>query len=357
MTENLLFSDIEEIFNSLNPDFWCNFSGKRILITGGRGFLGRYFTAAFVRANEFFESGGLLPCEVLVLDNLITSGLVGENFPEYENVTFVTHDIIQPFEIDTNVDFIIHAAGIASPFYYQKYPIETYEVSSIGTRNILNLAAQHPGVRLAYFSSSEIYGNPDPRNVPTSEDYLGYVSCLGDRAVYDESKRFGEMMVKIHHQIHGVQGVIIRPFNIFGPSQQKDDYRVLPNFAAKWVAGEKLQVYGTGRQTRTFCYVTDAIRGFLQVLVLGKPGEPYNIGNPNPEITMRDLVYEIANAVSGPIEFDILNHPDTYPSDEPQRRCPDISKATRDIGYVPTVTLQDGLRRFFEWANQSYRDQ
>lgn len=354
---HLLSSDIDEIVNGLPRSFWERFSGKRVLLTGGRGFLGRYFTETFVRVNELIlEPTGAKPVELVVLDNLIASGPAGAEPLRAKHVAFVKHDIIQPFTPERPVDFILHAAGIASPFYYRKFPVETYRVSSIGTHNVLELARNHPGCRVAYFSSSEIYGDPDPKSVPTNEDYKGYVSCLGPRSMYDEGKRFGEMMVRVHWQQHGVEGVIIRPFNFYGCGMQRTDYRVLPNFAARWVDGEPLHVYGTGEQTRTFCYVTDGIRGCLQVLAGGTPGEPYNVGNPNPEISMRDLALTVGRITGQKVGFDTVDHPDTYPADEPQRRCPDIAKIKSHVGYAPTVTLDDGLRRFFGWAKDAYRE-
>ena len=135
----------------------------------------------------------------------------------------------------------------------------------------------------------------------------------------------------------------------------KTDYRVLPNFGARIKEGKSLQIYGTGNQTRTFCYITDAIRGFLQVLVSGVPGEPYNIGNPSPEISMVDLAYEIGKILGKEVKFDIVEYPDSYPADEPNRRCPDITKAARQVGYEPSIPLQMGLKRFFDWVEEAYK--
>ena len=360
-----LSSDVDEIVRELGPDFWKRFAGKRVLLTGARGFLGRYFTEVFARANEMFlspyagEAGSASigpPVEVVALDSLIASGAYGNEKVDLPNVFFVQHDVTVPFFPERPIDFILHAAGIASPFYYRKFPVETYRVSSIGTHNVLEIARRNPGSRLLYFSSSEIYGDPDAKHVPTAESYRGYVSCLGDRAVYDEGKRFGEMMVKVHHEQFGVSGSIVRPFNCFGPGMQRTDYRVLPNFAARWVDGEPLHVYGTGEQTRTFCYVTDAIRGFLLALVYGVPGEPYNIGNPDPEISMAALARMVGRITNQDVRFDKVEHPDSYPADEPQRRCPDVTKAREQLGYTPKVGLEDGLRRFFGWADVAYRE-
>jgi UDP-glucuronate decarboxylase len=218
------------------------------------------------------------------------------------------------------------------------------------------MARKHPA-RLLFFSSSEIYGNPDAAHVPTQESYHGNVSCLGARACYDESKRLGETLVRIYAEKFGVRGCIVRPFNVYGPGMQNLDYRVLPNFAAKILAGDPVNIYGTGNQTRTFCYVSDAIRGFLQVLLRGEPGEPYNIGNPEPEISMLELVETIKQALpERKVEYHIIEHPDTYPADEPQRRCPDITKARLQVGYAPRIELEEGLRRFFTWAEKTYRE-
>ena len=792
----LLKSDVEEIARSLGDDANL-FSGKRILITGGRGFLGRYFTEVFqfLNKNIFWDHGKPL-CELVVLDNFITAGEHGRDVPNAKDIAFVEHDIIKPFYPERPVDFILHAAGIASPYYYCQYPIETLEVATTGLANMLRLAQNHGGSRLAFFSSSEIYGDPDPAHVPTKEDYRGYVDSLGARACYDESKRLGETLVRIFHEKHEVQATIIRPFNCltadqkvfyqlngrmflesfeecyartggdpsnvfvpsfdqsdlsirmkpvsniirrqasedvftintklgrsvtvtgdhvlfrkvdgviheivakdvaigdyvsicrslnvestemdpflisdripdehlsfrspavrdlvgsrcdalrtaheadggdprmfssmcqkwtikdrlpasifeasniphldseeicyrssntfvknlitdvdkllwlfgytlanghvckgdgdyfviysdkhvkyldkvrdlmiqlfglrpslyemdstapilvdrskivielfdhfgfaasgderrvpgwiislpphqiskflhgfwcgdgnhdaktsddlilfynsnkdviaginalllrlghvgsvyefqtkarpdgpdytmyrielhgvsgvqvndlhtvspsghdvdfvpvksvskspydgfvydftvpgtanffagdlgmmihncYGPGMQKTDYRVLPNFGAKILAGEPLHVYGDGRQTRTFCYVTDAIRGFLQVLLHGRPGEAYNIGNPDPEVSMVELVECIQSVLGRKVEYELTPYPDSYPADEPNRRCPDISKASEHLGYAPVVSLDEGLKRFLEWAETAYSE-
>ncbi|HEY8096351.1 MAG TPA: NAD-dependent epimerase/dehydratase family protein [Methylobacter sp.] len=798
MANFILKSDISEIIHTLPDGFIQNFSGKRILITGGRGFLGRYFTAVFEAMNNVLAVDGEPPCELIILDNLITAGAEGEKFENTKRIAFVKHDIIKPFYPERPVDFILHAAGIASPYYYRKYPLETLEVATTGLKNVMELALKQPSCKLSFFSSSEIYGDPDSKHVPTMESYRGNVSSLGPRACYDESKRLGETLVRIYHEKYDVHGTIIRPFNCltgdqkvlyekdgeayfesfekcyertggspvglsvpafgtdgrmkmckvtnvlrrpvngevlvirtkwgrsvtvtedhdlfrkseeevrpvsakdlrigdkivvprrlnlpeedlkpffisdripqfglsirsemvrevvaarppelrkaaadcgienrmfsshcmkwekndrigvsffdaasiphtadesicyrssckfvknriedindllwlfgytladghvceidgnqvlkyadkhrkyldrvassmknlfdltvlisysendiatlnvnskvlvelfksfgmggigpsknipgwllklpkdrissflhgfwcgdgnhdakttgdliifnnsnidvihglnalllrlghvgsvfsfkttagknkeyvdayrvevrgvkgvgverlhevagtndrdlhediafaeiksierrsydgfvydftvpgvsnflgggvgimchncYGPGMQKTDYRVLPNFGARIMEGKPLQIYGSGDQTRTFCYVTDAIRGFLQVLVSGEAGEPYNIGNPTPEISMKSLAEEIGLVLGKPVEFNIVEYPDTYPADEPNRRCADITKARVQIGYEPHVSLRDGLKRFFSWASEAY---
>ena len=349
MSEFLLQSDIEEIATALDDKAQA-FAGKTVMLTGGRGFLGRYFTEVFARLNATVLDQS---CKVVVLDNLITAGEAGATVAEAENITFHKHDVIQALEWDDDLDFIIHAAGIASPFYYRKYPLETLEVAITGTRNMLELAQRHDA-RISFFSSSEIYGDPDAAHVPTPESYRGNVSAQGPRACYDESKRVGETLCYIFHENHGLATNTIRPFNAFGPGMQETDYRVMPNFANRIKGGRPLNVYGSGNQTRTFCYITDAMNGFLRVIAAGVPGEAYNIGNPKPEITMVDLVKGMEKASGGDLEYNVIEYPDSYPADEPLRRCPDITKARRQIGYEPSVELEDGLKRFLGWADTVY---
>lgn len=348
MSNQLLESDVNEIAESLGP-LAHEFAGKRILLTGARGFLGKYFSAVFLRLNSTVLRN---PCEVIALDNFITAGGNGTVLND-RNFAFVKHDVIKPFHPERKVDFILHAAGVASPAHYRKYPLETLKVATIGLENSLEIAKQHHA-KILFFSSSEIYGDPDTGHVPTKESYRGNVSCLGPRACYDESKRLGETLTRIYHEQYQVYGTIVRPFNVYGPGLTRNDYRVLPNFAARISDGKPLEVYGTGRQTRTFCYATDAIRGFLQVLVNGVPGEPYNIGNPDPEVSMVELADRVSAVTSAKVEHQLSDYPDTYPADEPMRRCPDITKAKEQLGYSPTVGLDEGLKRFFGWAREAF---
>jgi UDP-glucuronate decarboxylase len=349
MTEFLLASDIAEICRRLG-DTAHDFAGKTVLLTGGRGFLGRYFMEIFAHLNQNILAK---PCRLIAVDNLITAGKEGAEIPEFEHVTFLQHDVVLPMALDEKVDYVIHAAGIASPYYYRAFPLETLEVAIRGTRNMLEVAAAN-NARFTFFSSSEIYGDPDPKHVPTPESYRGNVSCQGPRACYDESKRVGETLCHIFHEKHGTATNTIRPFNVFGPGMQETDYRVLPNFASRIKAGQPLNVYGSGNQTRTFCYITDAMVGFLLVVLRGVPGEPYNIGNPKPEISMVELVHRIEKVLGKKVAHNIIEYPDSYPADEPNRRCPDIRKSKLQLKFEPSVELEDGLKRFFGWADKVY---
>ena len=349
MSDFLLLSDIEQIVKNIR-DVSNQFSGKTVLLTGGRGFLGRYFMEIFNSLNEQILKEKV---KVIVLDNLITSGKEGADIPSYEKIEFINHNVIEKFSTDEKIDFIIHAAGIASPYYYRAYPLETLEVAINGTKNMLELAVQN-SARLSFFSSSEIYGDPDSKNIPTKESYKGNVSCTGPRACYDESKRVGETLCNIFHNLKGVCTNTIRPFNVFGPGMQETDYRVLPNFTSRIKGDIPLQIYGTGNQTRTFCYITDAMEGFIRVILNGVPGEAYNIGNPNPEISVIELIEKIEFILDKKVKYNIVDYPDSYPADEPNRRCPDILKAKRQIKYQPKVDINEGLRRFIRWSDSVY---
>ena len=339
-------TDIEQIVDRLGPDAGA-FDGASILLCGGHGFLGRHFTAVFAELNRRVLKA---PCRLIVMDNNATGG-PAVAAPADAGYEFIAHDITQPVTLPLPIEYIIHAAGIASPAYYQRFPLETLEVATLGTKHLLLLARQQPRLKgFLFFSSSEIYGDPDERHIPTAETYRGNVSCVGPRACYDESKRLGETLCVLFHERHGVPATIVRPFNIYGPGMQERDYRVLPNFASRIVAGQPIHVYGHGRQTRTFCYVTDAVTGFLKALLAGHRGEPYNIGNPTPEISMFELAKTLERVLGRSLDIRLASYPDSYPQDEPQRRCPDISKAAAHLGYAPAVPLEEGLKRFMVWA-------
>lgn len=348
---NHLESDIREIVDQLDKGI-SRFSGATIFLCGGHGFLGRYYLALFEFLNrEVFKK----PCRLIVLDDGITSGTFTATGAAQDAYQSIHHNIVNPIEVHEPIDYMIHMAGIASPYYYRKYPLETLEVATVGTKNLLNLAMKHPPKGFLFFSSSEIYGDPDAKHVPTPESYRGNVACLGPRACYDESKRLGETLCEIYHQLHGIPVKIVRPFNIYGPGMQETDYRVLPNFASRIVGKRPLQIYGSGKQTRTFCYITDAIVGFTKALLDGIPAHAYNIGNPSPEISMLELAHLLQETVQDTIDIQLIEYPDSYPADEPQRRCPDIRKAAQQLKYIPQVTLPEGLNRFMGWAMQRYK--
>ena len=336
--------DAAEVAQRLGPAV-TEFEGKTILLTGAAGFLGRHFRDVVAHLNEHWLAR---PARLIRVDNLVTGG---EADPE-----LIRHDVTTPLDWPGDIDYLVHAAGIASPYWYRARPLETLEVAVHGTRNMLELAHAH-GARFLFFSSSEIYGDPDPSHVPTPESYRGNVSPVGPRAPYDEGKRVGETLCHIFHERFGVHTNQVRPFNVYGPGMAQADYRVLPSFASRVKSRLPLEIYGLGTQTRTFCYMTDAMVGFLLTMVRGVPGEAYNIGSPVPEISMLELAEKVRAIVGSQVQIRRIEYPDSYPADEPMRRCPDIRKARLQLGFEPAVALDDGLRRFFAWTDRAYTPQ
>lgn len=335
-------------------NFDLNFlANKTFLITGCNGFLGRRFIEVLVAKLESLQNKELsFTHKIYAIDNGITSISVDTAFPsffEYFNSNAITFDYSQL----KNVDYIIHMAGLASPSQYKKYPLETIDVAVTLTRRLLEYAAEW-NAKLIFFSSSEVYGNPDNLNIPTKENYKGYVSSMGPRACYDESKRMGETLCYVYSEYFGVNTSIIRPFNVYGPGMHKHDYRMIPNLMRSAIENKPVQIYGNGEQTRTFCYLDDAISGIFNVLDKSSKGSVYNIGNPNPEISMNALIDLFNQTLNLKIISELISYPDHYPGDEPQRRCPDITLASAELGFKPVVSLEEGLIKTFTWCKAEY---
>ena len=345
-------ADIDEIVDRLR-DLGDMFKGSRICASGAAGFLGRHLVAALKRLGAQ---------SIVALDNMVTASGLGEEFVRSLNgdriVQFLRHDVAEPPPDGFwTPDFVIHAAALTSPYWYRKHPLQTLDASIAGTRNMLELAwksRRSVPTRFLLTSTSEIYGDPPDAFVPTPETFRGNVDTLGARSVYDEGKRLAETLCYAYRSAYGVDSVIVRIFNAYGPGMAETDYRATPNFAAKLKAGKPLQVYQTGKQTRTFSYVTDIVVGILQALAKGKSGEAYNLGSPGPEITILDLAERMGELAARKPQIEIVPHPESYPGDEPQRRCPDISKARRDLGFEPVVSLDEGLSRFLKWTEANY---
>jgi len=232
-------------------------------------------------------------------------------------------------------------------------PMETLDVSINGSKNLLELAKKSKA-KYTFFSSSEIYGDPFSDFVPINEKYRGNVSTLGPRACYDEGKRVGETLCYIYQNYYDVHTNIIRPFNIYGPGMHQNDYRVMSNFANNFLKEKPLSVYGHGKQTRTFCYISDGIEGFLRVILFGKSGEAYNIGNQTPEINMIDLAKLFYDIFNKKHNIDIVDYPSSYPEDEPNRRCPDTTKAKIDVDFIAKVSLEKGIKNYISWCKNVF---
>lgn len=322
--------------------------GKTVLINGAAGFLGNYFVGILQYLNRIrFKKN---PIHIIALDNFIT-GVKDSPFFDLDDphLEFVGHDVRLPYETSKEVDYIMHAAGIASPVYYAKYPLDTIAATVDGLKNTLEFARVKKPKGIMYFSSSEIYGDPPREFIPTPEHYRGNVSSTGLRACYDEAKRLGETLATIYERLYDLPVVIVRPFNVYGPGMKIDDQRVLPNFLNAALDGKTIEIHNRGEQTRTFSYVTDAVNGFFRALFLGRPGEAYNIGSDHEEISMRDLAERVVKAHGKPLTIQLAEYPEGYPVGDPNRRKPDISKARKELGYTPTVLLDDGLKRTLRW--------
>jgi len=342
--------DIEEIVTRLSSSL-SKLEGKKILITGAGGFLGRYFVAVL----KTYNFSAKKPVSIVALDNHVTSN-PSKAITELKldsNIEWIYGDATLGAQLPDKFDYVLHAAGIASPEHYRARPLETIDVAVNVTRVLLEKTKEDKG-RMLFFSSSEIYGDPLPEFVPTSEDYRGHVASRGPRACYDESKRLGETLCWIYENYYDVHVSVARPFNVFGPGMMPKDFRVMPNFAASIARGESLKVYGHGKQTRTFCYISDAIVGFLHILIEAEKPDVFNVGNPHPEISMIDLARLVTRVASPNTTIEVVKYPDTYPEDEPNRRCPNIQKIQNKLGFSPSVELEEGIRRFFAWSKLNY---
>lgn len=298
----------------------------KILITGGAGFIGSHLC-------DFLIGKGH---RVICMDNLITGKM--ENISHLQgnpSFKFINHNVSVHIDLAEPVDYVLHLASPASPVDYQKYPIQTLKVGSLGTHNALGLA-KAKGAKFLLASTSEVYG--DPLVNPQPESYWGNVNPIGPRGVYDEAKRFAEAMTMAYHRVHKLDTKIVRIFNTYGPRMRQDDGRAVPNFIIQALANEPLTVYGKGAQTRSFCYIEDMVNG-LYLLMESDLNEPVNLGNPTEE-TVLDIAEQIISITGS--KSKIMFH--ALPEDDPKVRCPDIAKAKTLLKWQPKIALEKGLR-------------
>ena len=306
----------------------------RAVVSGAAGFLGSHLSEKLVADGW----------DVVGLDNLLTGRMKNlESLLPLAQFSFEHYDVTNFVHVAGTVDAVLHFASPASPVDYLEHPIKTLKVGSLGTHNMLGLALAK-GARFFLASTSEIYG--DPQVHPQTEDYWGHVNPIGPRGVYDEAKRFAEALTLAYHRSHGLDVRIVRIFNTFGPRLRPADGRVVSNFLVQAMRGEPLTVYGDGKQTRSFCFVEDEIRGIVGLLNSDYVG-PVNVGNPN-EFTILELAETVIDVTgsSSEVVFEPL------PADDPSQRKPDISLATSLFGWTPHVQLREGLERTYAWYQQ-----
>ena len=359
--KDVLLDDIIDINNNSKKELE-KLAGCNVLFTGGAGFLGYLFLNALSSYKSPHSSEIIT---ITVYENFSRGRKEWlDELSKKNNIELIEHDITNPIPKDApKFDYIIHAASIASPIFYRKNPIATIDANVNGLRHLLDYAkirqdSKAPIKGMLFFSTSEIYGDPTPDQIPTPEEYRGLVSCTGPRACYDESKRLGETLcVNFFHE-YGIPVKIARPFNNFGPGLNINDRRVIPDLARDMFNGKDIVLLSNGKATRTFCYVSDAVSGYIKILINGSSGESYNIGIETPEINMLQLASKIEKIgkeyfhYNGNLVFKESDD-EEYLTDNPNRRCPDISKARKDIGYDPKVSLDKGLLKSLIWYSEN----
>jgi dTDP-glucose 4,6-dehydratase len=299
------------------------------LVTGGAGFLGSHL------CDELLVRGHRVIC----VDNLETGSLANIEHIRVPEFTHLNLDIIHSYTVDEPVDFVYHLASPASPIDYLRLPLHTLKVGSYGTHHTLGLAKHHRA-RFLIASTSEVYG--DPQEHPQRESYWGHVNPIGPRGVYDEAKRYAEALTMAYHRQQGVDTAIVRIFNTYGSRMRPHDGRAIPTFLRQALANRPITVFGEGRQTRSFCYVSDLIRGIIALAESGYH-DPVNIGNPD-EFTLLELAETIKDLTGSDSEIVY----EALPVDDPQQRKPDISLARELLGWSPEVSLREGLERTIE---------
>ena len=342
--DNVFVEDVRIIADELS-DFHDDLKGKTVLIAGGKGFLGTYFKNVLIQINETLSK----PMKIIIMDSLITSK--EKNDEKNPNIEFLEQDISQSFEIQNDIDYIIHTASIASPPTYRKFPIKTVDVNYEGTKNLLELAKEKKITSMLFLSSSEIYG--DPEIFPTPESYVGKVSCTGPRACYDESKRLAETISILYFQQYNVPVKIARPFNVYGPYLNLNDGRIIPDFMNNAINKSQIIIHSDGTPTRSFCYASDAISGFFKLLFSNHNGIICNVGN-DEEVSVKNVANIIQNIMNKPISIKMEKSEDpNYTKDNPQRRCPDLSLIKKTVNYQPNVNLEEGLKRVYMWYRRN----
>ena len=354
--DRILNQDLNHTLEGLTAVERAKLQGSTILITGCAGFLGYYFMHFFHRQAKVL---GIR--KVIALDNFML-GYPGWIEKLKADVLFdiekfdIIKDRIEDVPGAGEANFIIHMASIASPVFYRKYPIETLDANIWGLRRLLDFYKERQIKGFLFYSSSELYGNPDAAHVPTSEEYYGYVCATGPRSCYDESKRFGETMCMLFAQKYDMPIGVVRPFNNYGPGMRIGDKRVPADFALNVMENLDIQILSNGSPTRTFCYIADSVCGYLKIMLHGTY-DYFNIGIEKPEISIADLAQIYVKAgreifgYTGSVTY-AQSDDKEYLTNNPQRRCPDIGKARRILGYNPTILVEEGVGRFLQFLKE-----
>lgn len=341
--------DFKYMYDSFTEEEKGKFKDSTMLITGCAGFIG-YYMICFLDA--YSEKLGIK--KIIGLDNFMLGKpewmkrLEEKDLFQIEEFDIIT-DNIKDVENSEDANLIIHMASIASPIFYRKHPIETIDANVEGLRSLLDYYLDKNIKGFLFFSTSEIYGNPCDDAVPTTEEYNGNVSCTGPRACYDESKRFGETICRLYSDKYDLPIGVVRPFNNYGPGLRLDDQRVSADFEKAIYYNEDIIILSDGSPTRTFCYIADAVVGYLKILLYGKY-DFFNIGIESPELTMTQLaelykkVGEKIMDYTGDIRYEISEDKD-YLTDNPLRRCPNIDKARKLLNYNPRIEIEEGIER------------
>ena len=355
MTNKIIEEDLKYIFNNLNNKQKKFFENSNILITGCGGFLGFYFLNFFLKFRDDFNIRSIIAFDNFIVgkpywfDSIVNSN---ENFLSIINFD-IANDNIESIAGAESADIIIHMASIASPTFYREYPIETLDANVWGVRKLLDFYIDKPIKGLLFFSSSEVYGDPVPEYIPTDEEYRGNVAIIGPRACYDEAKRFGETLCYLYSLKYNAPVRIARPFNNYGPGMKLGDRRAPADFANSILEEKDIYIYSDGTPTRTFCYIADAITGYLKVISHDN-FDYFNIGIDKPEISIRELseIYlKNAEIIFGKKLNAIFTKPpdDNYMIHNPNRRCPNIDKARSMIDYSPIIHVEEGVYKFLEF--------
>lgn len=349
---SILQEDLENIYQNIG-EARNKFNGSNIFITGCCGFLGYYFLNFF---NTYKNKLGIK--SIVAVDNF----QVGrpewvEDILKDGNIELQEFDIIdgklENINRDKSNSFVIHMASIASPVFYRKYPIKTIEANIWGLKRLLDDYKDETLRGFLFFSSSEVYGDPTPENIPTPETYRGNVNTIGPRACYDESKRFGETICYEYAKEYNLPISLARPFNNYGPGMKLGDKRVPADFAKAVLNNEDIVILSDGKPTRTFCYISDAITGYLKVLLYEK-FDVFNIGVEKPEISILELANIYAEKARKLLNYnkEVIyqkSNEANYLTDNPNRRCPVIAKAQKELGYNPQILVNDGVERFLKY--------